>query len=750
MYHRYHSCAAYHTDSSCPSDSQTHQDKYHDVLMEERHKRLKDICSFTFDKINTLFQRTELFGKLYGSEFYNGKQAYYRQSEGGTNVSAADLSPLHCSAVASRIKNIIENDSDVTSDREGKEEGIQRSYCVEYLMKTDFLNLHRPDDLPQDKELSPSNRCDGKKFRPFTPSISTSNQETPTTLSSVKTILTNERSPWTGYERNLSDNDTVSDTLIIDGNDYNNSLMNREFLMLLHQEAAYRKLQLSEVDFEFVSIAEIAWNDRDLIKLILLETANRRCVKSDEVNSMDNFISLFKAGISILSNAEEMKRYFFEECDFRHDIERDAYNSWESLLLTLQLEFEHQWQTELTQRKTLEEAEEKNEICHTNVNNIIRDDIYELEIKELLPLTAKLILHPLTPVPPQPKPFNGTSEDHHISEVSASHTSSSHRQKPSRMQQYKEGRRYRQDVAYRYNAERMVAEKAKCDSVSSDKVKIQTPQNLSHAMMTLWQTESSCRSKIISSRYRLAKTLFDEHMTYLDCFIMGRSILPLSIQERTDRTIIVDEHRNMLIESLEALEAAHRRDIIVHMIQNPTKNVRSAENRSWLVARRKEMSRKDEEYRQGAEIDTEMRHKYFMWEKELLQERLTFERLVAQHRVQMVINMERKEFQCIVSLHLLEFPALLRQQMVRRLLYERNTTVLHWTEESYKNVYLAEASERTELKAEEKEAYQSLISEEVRYFLVARRNELINIDIAAEMKVFDNLRDKYFTNRRVS
>ena len=67
-----------------------------------------------------------------------------------------------------------------------------------------------------------------------------------------------------------------------------------ETLLLYHQEASYRMLTLKEVDMEFVSIVEMAWNEEEIISLAHSEVVERYWAASDEQQQ--------RAGIAIWYN----------------------------------------------------------------------------------------------------------------------------------------------------------------------------------------------------------------------------------------------------------------------------------------------------------------------------------------------------------------------------------------------------------------------------------------------------------------
>ena len=501
-----------------------------------------------------------------------------------------------------------------------------------------------------------------------------------------------------------------------------------EMLLLLHQHACYYRMLLVEADNAVLVLLNRMWHEVDKDDLSASEARERYWVASDAASSWQSLLMVHATNVRRITEdaarramnaAEATARDCIaeEEEDIRHAIHNDQYRAKKSVAmaappaLSFTAKEKHPFRVDLPPAVSL--------ALHAE----IRDHILHF------------------PAPPRSAPTTPVSAP----------------ARPSRLAQYKEDRRYRQDVRYRSavdtvaRIEREPTDVSDASQESSGAVVpaggggigrlvelFSNPPGWEGVVSTLIRTEHGMRVKLQSARYQWVKSLVEMQRAYLEACMLGKPMRALMEEEGIARTVIAKDYFAFQMEFVEALEAIHRREIQRSIAPRAAKAIESKEIVSWLAARRKGNAHKDAEERKGAEEDLRRREQHFLWEKSMLTARLSLGREEQHVRANTVLRAQRKEMGDIAELFDLALPQVLMRVQQREAREWRASTVVTWSRESFEQVYLGEANGRDHIAAEETLESQRLTQREVKAFLLARRQELINMDIMAAMAELDS------------
>ena len=494
-----------------------------------------------------------------------------------------------------------------------------------------------------------------------------------------------------------------------------------ETLLLYHQEASYRMLTLKEVDMEFVSIVEMAWNEEEIISLTHSEVVERYWATSDEQQQ--------RAGIAIWYNdcmwrfvicriAQELSIEALVARELLAEVELVEFGEISSLenrcyLAALAAErLREKAEEEIARQKEVDPADPENPLLlppKIGDSPPAKHDVDEAHQSSSSGGSAVIPPHP--PIRPDEKieaplvPARRRSSFATIDAICTARLSP----KPS----YASASKFDQPMeslflAWLYGGNPAVF--IELEAVE-EKVRIE--------IAIQWRDEHSVigrRAKKLAELSAGAKQALSFHET-----------------EAVSRYALHGSYFTMLREASSVLETFHRRHLQYVEYVDEVAKLQSLETREYITTRRIVSLREEAERAQRNEDDKVSRLLRIEHDEALALQRLQFERYVERELEAGVIQTERVAWRGIEE----QFADEYRPARIAQLEFESRAVTLVKTLPVCEALFYPERSQRSDIMEREEKEFRLYQSLEVTSYLAARRNHLINADIAAQMKAMD-------------
>lgn len=499
-----------------------------------------------------------------------------------------------------------------------------------------------------------------------------------------------------------------------------------DVLIMYHQEASYRAMVINDTDMELVAIVERAWDLAERLRLAHDEVVERYWSMSDQEQDFNALTMLFQRYTFNVQARQLGARVSLLEQVARENISQDEIADGAAIgsdmnrgfLTALGAQRRRERDEEEAYERRLQEEAMRTPECGLVIPPPIDESSSALDATNAKDTDSKIPALVRTPHPP-------------TSSTTATQSPTDALYNPAVAAKRRRSTVPNVDAVFTARPDMVAAPNGFEQSIESLFLAWLCGGNpVVFIAVEVW--EEKVRTSIAAHWLDEHRIILRRHTKLLALSAGAAQALSFAEVERVDRCTMQGCHVLMLREATLVLEVLHRREREHVDFPEGLKQLKSLETREYIYCRRVVALREEAERAQRLLDDKDFMLRRIAFDETQCTQRGQFERYHFQES-ERVVEMERWAWYDIER----QFSTEYRPARIAQLEFENRAVTLVKTLAMCEALFYPEHLLRTELYEAESGDYGRFRSLEVLSYLAARRNHLINQDVAAQLSAMD-------------